>query len=256
MCAIINSCYDVSEKLKGKVDSILETPEEYDIDVNAHSMIDDKFDQRICAFTNLGKQCIFYLADFIMQESLKSHVFDKLFKNEWMQGETIVASLVETLRDYFVDIKTWIEEPYFYWELVKYLRSYVVGEYMTALIVVAPRADPAILADKIESDVKTMDSFFRENEFSEIKKEWEEKYLPVLSAIYGALSSDIGWIQVFADNLNKFKDIGPQLSKFKDTGPQVLEYIMKLKSTRETSQSIVDKKAVFNFNLRTSLMKQ
>merc|ERR1711879_872295 len=187
-CALLNSCYDVSQKLKKKSDNILEDPDVYKIEEDDNTKLDDAFDDRICKFTNLGKQCSVLLAGFVYEEVLKTNIIDKI----WTEREqAMMEDLVLTLKDFFEDFKRWIQEPYFFWEAVKALLDQRSASALKQL-------DAESLAEHIRNDLKLLDEYFgNEDEFGDVAKVWNRNY-KILNAIHAVLDCDAGFFETFA----------------------------------------------------------
>jgi len=229
-CAMLNSCYDVSQKLKDKSDAILDQPDLYNIDENQIRNLDDSFDDRICLFTNLGKDCSKLLAHKIYLDTLKENVFDVLFTDEYFntkpEENESIQSMILTIGEYFDDFKTWIEEAYFYWELVKGLVQIISDRYIEALLQIKPAVDAEDLAYYIRHDVKTLDEYFgNQDDFSDIKKLWNEKS-KVLDAIPGSLECEAGF----------FESIAKPLVDNLEYGEKLLKFIEKLRKKKERKE--------------------
>ena len=104
LCALLNSCYDVSQKLKAKSDAILDASDLYDLSPKQTTKLDDAFEDRICMFTNMGKLCALLLAAKVYKDELRdkctiSIEFERL-------GEIIRSDECFGDQDEFIDVST------------------------------------------------------------------------------------------------------------------------------------------------------
>lgn len=129
-----------------------------------------------------------------------------------------------TLSEYFEDFKQWIEEPYFFWELVKGIIIIITNGYIESLLITKPtNLECEDLAHFIQDDVKILDEYFgNQDEFSDIKKLWKKKS-NLLDAIHCVLSCEPGFFEGFAKPIHDNNEYGEKL----------LKYIEKLRKKKE-----------------------
>jgi len=204
-CAMLNSCYDVSQKLKEKSDAILDQPDLYRISDADITNLENQFDDRICLFTNLGKHCAVLLAHKIFNDVLRENVFAVMWSDAYLKRtpdeNEEMRSLVLTLSEFFDDFKQWIEEAYFYWEMVKGAVHIITDEYIACIVSKKPNMDSERLAQYARADIKVLDEFFGNDEqFGDIKKLWHTKS-KILDAIPGALECELGFFDSIAKPL-------------------------------------------------------
>eukprot|EP01084_Bolivina_argentea_P275478 469813_1 len=217
-CAMLNSTYDVSSKLKLKCDAILDEPQLYNIDDEDILKLDDAFDDRICHFTNLGKHCAMKLSQKVYNDTLRDNIFTIMFTSPYFDSKPeeneYIQSMILTLSEYFEDFKAWIEEPYFFWELVKELITIITNAYLNSLLTNKPSLDSEDLAYYIRNDVKILDQYFGNNqEFGQIKKLWKEKF-KVLNAIHAVLDCEPGFVDAYSKPIQHNHEYGEELIKY------------------------------------------
>jgi len=225
-CAMINSWFDVSQKLKTKSDAILDQPDLYNIDDEEKSKLEDSFADTIRIFTNMAKECSSLLADKIFMDVLNEHIFDKLFSSSCFSNNDNgdIQSLVKTLKDYFEDFKRWMEEPYFYWEVIKEIIIIITDKYIKSLLSTKPNnLDCEDLADCIRNDIKILDEYFgNQDEFGATKELWSQKS-KLLNAIHFVLECEDGFFDALAEPIKDDNQYGTKL----------LQYIRKIRKKRE-----------------------
>lgn len=165
----------------------------------------------------------------MFDDVLKPNIFNLLFTEEYFESKPedneFMLSLIETLKEYSDDFKQWIQEPYFYWELVKGLLVIVTNGYIEALLVHKPNhLDAEHLAEYIRNDVKILDDYFGDKEmFSDVEKIWNQKF-QVLHAIHAVLDCEIG--SGFFDGFKK------PIQDNQKYGKKLLDYIQKIQKKR------------------------
>ena len=231
-CAMLNSCYDVSQKLKDKSDKILDQPDLYNINDKQITKLDDSFDDRICLFTNMGKECSTLLAVKVYKDTLKENIFNILFTDKYFdtkpEDNEYIQSMILTIGEYFDDFKQWIEESYFYWEVVKGIINIITSNYIEALLLNKPNCDPEDLAYFIREDIKSLNEYFgNKDEFGDVKKLWTERS-KILDAIPASLECEDGF----------FESIAKPLVDNASYGEKLLKYIEKLRKKNSKKYSV------------------
>jgi len=247
-CALLNSCYDVSQKLKAKSDAILETPDVYNIDEAAITDLDDAFDDRICKFTNLGKHCSVLLADYAFADVIQTEIMSQI----WIErNDPVIAGLVATLQEYFDDFKRWIQEPYFFWEAVKALIGRIADGYIEILLSpnsasILKQLDAERLAEHIRNDVNLLNEYFGDDdEFGDVAKVWNTHY-KVLNAIHAVLDCEAGFLEGFAGPITSNAKWGSDLMKLVQKKRKIKDKIEKERIVMAEREQMSDDEDDFN----------
>ena len=194
ICGILNSAKVVSIKLGKIYEQILKSINEYEIDIHQQHILNDCFNNKMTLFVNISNECSIKLSQRIYEDTLEENIFEVLFTDEHFgDDDDLTASMIETLKDYFGDLKVWIEEDTLFWQVVTSTIVVIVNHYLHALISAKPDIDTRTLAKKIDDDVDALNNYFGCDEdliFCRILWSIKYKYLTALVSALGCESQE------------------------------------------------------------------
>ncbi|ETO03529.1 hypothetical protein RFI_33875, partial [Reticulomyxa filosa] len=213
LCALINSCHDISEKLKERMDVFLldDNAELYNLEHGDKEKLYDDYDSKLCAFTNLATLCVRYVVQLMMDQTIKPKLFDTYFTKEWFESPELIQSWEKTLDEFFQDYEKWMCERYFFQNIfVKVSCVEMVEEYLVTMARKKPKYSAQELTERIQLDSQVMDAFY---------KKWDmdlKESLMKIQHVTVLLQADSGFRAVFEQNIRDMRN-GKEIMEFIDT---------------------------------------
>ena len=217
LCAILNSCNIVANKLEKTFEQISKSMDEYEINVEQENILKQSFDNKVTIFKNISNESAIKLSQRIFDDTLKENIFDELFTDQHFDDDDDLSlSMIETLRDYFGDLKVWIQQPTLFWQVVTSTIVVITNGYLKELMDKKPDKPIEVLWKKIDDDIDALNNYFGQEEDLEFCRIlWNIKY-KYLTSIRSGLRCEQQDFQVYANILRNDRSYGNDLVAYID----------------------------------------
>ncbi|KAH6756566.1 SEC6 [Perilla frutescens var. hirtella] len=199
LCAMINNnlrCYDLALELSSSTLEAL--PENYADQVN--------FDESCKGFLEIAKEAVRQTVTVIFEDPGVQELLVKLYHKDWMEGQ-VTEYLIATFRDYFTDVKMYIEERSFRRFLEACLEETILVYVDRLLIQKNYIKEDTVERMKLDEDV--IMEFFLEN-MTNTKVENRVRVLAELRELASAESPDT-FTLVYTNILEHQPDCPPEV---------------------------------------------
>ena len=213
-CAVINAMGNIIDtlkrykwKMRWKVSNfslkndVIFTKEET-------NWIDVDFESRIRRFRNWTKQTAVLLVNNIVEDVLRSNVFDVLFATQYFKKEKgfDVTIMVKTLKEYLQDFSVWIEEEWVVQKVRLSVMEIICDEYIRALIRESPSEGISSMANHIYIDVEILNAYFGDKSVfpdEMFQEAWKAKYRYLESIHEGLVTEDELIFMIYSKRLKE-----------------------------------------------------
>eukprot|EP01084_Bolivina_argentea_P271102 461166_1 len=128
----------------------------------------------------------------------------------------IILSMIMTLKEYFGDLKVWIQENTLFFQVVTSTIVIITNQYIKCLLVVQPQMDVNMLSKHIRDDIDALNNYFGgDDDLHFCKILWDIKY-KYLMAMYNAFICGQGDFKKYLMVLQQNQGYGNKLIRYID----------------------------------------